>query len=245
MFAPDVALGALLVLLATAAGALAAFFLGCIDRMKYSAMLAFAAGAMAFSSVEMLLQSHSLAGDLVVASGFAIGFLFLMASEKLLPHIHMKVRKKELAEGGKKAALIAGAISLHNVPEGFAIATAFAASGPLGWFVTTAIALQDIPEGALVSTPLACLGLRKRTAVLFGILSGAIEAAAAVLGYIFLSAFTGLVPVSLAFSAGAMTYVVFVEIMPDALGNGMERVAAAAFVAGAAVTFAIAAILAV
>lgn len=245
MAVPDFALGALAVLLATAAGASAAFFFGCVDRRQYSALLSFAAGAMAFSSVEMLLESHGLAGDVAVASGFAIGFLFLMASEKLLPHVHMQVTKKELAKGGKKAALIAGAISLHNVPEGFAIATAFAASGPLGWFVTTAIALQDIPEGAMVSAPLACLGLRKRTAVLFGILSGVIEAAVAVLGYLFLSAFAGLVPVSLAFSAGAMTYVVFVEIMPDALRNGMERVAATAFVAGAAVTFAIAAILAV
>lgn len=245
MTVPDYALGALAVLLATSAGAAAAFFLGCIDRLRYAAMLSFAAGAMAFSSMEMLSQSHGMAGDATVVTGFATGLLFLLAVEKLLPHAHMHFRKKELEKSKKKAALVAGAIAIHNVPEGFAIATAFAASGPLGWFVTTAIALQDIPEGALVSTPLACYGLERRLSVLFGILSGALEAAAALLGYLFLSSFSALVPVSLAFSAGAMVYVVFVEIMPDALRDGMERVAALAFMAGAAITFALASLLTV
>ncbi len=245
MIVPDFALGALAVLLATSAGAAATFFFGCIDKRQYSAMLSFAAGAMAFSSVEMLLQSHRLAGDMAVAGGFVIGFLFLMASEKLLPHAHMHFTKKEITKSKKKAALIAGSISLHNVPEGFAVATAFAASGPLGWFVTTAIALQDIPEGALVSTPLACYGLEKRISVLFGVLSGAVEAAAAILGYLFLSSFSVLIPFALAFSAGAMTYVIFVEILPDALEGGMERVAALSFAVGAAITFALASLLAV
>ncbi len=245
MAVPDYALGALALLLATSAGAMAGFFFGCIDRLKYSAMLSFAAGAMAFSAVEMLLQTHGLAGDVTVASGFAVGFLFLMTAEKLLPHAHMHITKKEMTKSGKKAALIAGAISLHNIPEGFAVATAFAASGPLGWFVTTAIALQDVPEGALVSTPLACYGLEKRRSVLFGVLSGAVEAAAAVLGYLFLSSFSFLVPTALAFSAGAMTYVIFVEILPDALSGRMERVVAVAFAAGAAVTFALASMFAV
>jgi ZIP family zinc transporter len=208
-------------------------------------MLAFSAGAMAFSSVEMLSQSHRMGGDVMVVAGFLLGFLALMGAEKLLPHVHMHLRKKELDKSKKKAALIAGTITLHNVPEGFAIATAFAASNPLGWFVTTSIALQDIPEGVLVSTPLACYGIGVKKSVIYGMFSGFIEGVAAIAGYLFLSSFAALVPPALAFSAGAMVYVIFVEVLPDALEGGMERVAALSFAAGAAMTFGLASLLAI
>jgi ZIP family zinc transporter len=233
---PDYVLGALVLLLATSAGACAAFFLNCMEKRKYAVMLAFAAGAMAFSAMEMLSEAHGSAGDATVAGGFVAGFIILMMIERLLPHVHLHITKKEITKSRKKAALIAGTISLHNVPEGLAVATAFAASGPLGWFVATAIALQDVPEGALVSTPLACYGLNRNVSVLFGVFSGAVEAVAAIVGYLFLSAFSSLVPAALAFSAGAMAYVILVEILPDALESGMERLAALGFVAGVAAT---------
>jgi len=216
-----------------------------IDGWRYPAMLAFSAGVMAYSAVEMLTESHHSGGDMVVLAGFIAGVAALMASERLLPHIHRHIRKRDMGNPQKKAALVAGSIALHNVPEGLAIATAFASSAPLGWFVTTSIAIQDVPEGALVSAPLSAYGLGRRMSFLFGVLSGAAEAGAAIAGYIFLSFFSGLVPVSLAFSGGAMAYVIFVELMPDALENGMERVGALSFAAGAAAAFALASLLAV
>lgn len=242
---PDFVLAALVVFLATSAGAAAAAFLGCMEKGRYAALLAFAAGAMAYSAAEMLLQSHGLADDLTLAGGFLAGFVFLMAMEKLLPHAHRHITKRELEKSKKKSALIAGAIAIHNIPEGFAIATAFAASGPFGWFVTGAMALQDIPEGALASTPLACHGMGKGRAAMFGVFSGLVEGAAAVLGYLFLSSFLPLIPAALAFSAGAMIYVIFVEVLPDAMERGGERIAAAGFAAGALATFALASLLGV
>jgi ZIP family zinc transporter len=236
----DILLGALAVLIATSAGALTVLFFGCMDERRNAAMLAFAAGVMGYSSFEMLAQAHISGGDLVVAAGFALGILALAVSEKLLPHIHMHITKEELEHSKKKALMIGGAIALHNIPEGLAVATAFAASNPLGWFVTATIAIQDIPEGALIAAPLACFGLGKKQAVGYGILSGAAEAAAAVLGFYFLSMFASLVPIALAFSAGAMAYVVLVELLPDALRKGMERTGAMAFAAGAAAAFALA-----
>jgi ZIP family zinc transporter len=176
----------------------------------------------------------------VVVAGLALGIATLAVSEKLLPHIHMHITKKELKHSKKKALMIGGAIALHNVPEGLAIATAFAASNPLGWFVTTTIAIQDIPEGALISAPLACYGMKRSTAILYGVLSGVAEAAAAIIGFAFLSMFSGIVPIALAFSAGAMGYVVLVELLPDAFAKGMERTGAIAFAAGAATAFALA-----
>lgn len=236
----EVILGALIVLLATSAGAAVVLFFGCMDERKNGAMLAFAGGMMGYSAFEMAAEAQSATGDATVAAGFGLGIIALAISEKLLPHIHMHITKEELKHSKKKALVIGGAIALHNVPEGLAIATAFASSGPLGWFVTSAIAIQDIPEGALIAAPLACYGMGKKRAVGYGVLSGVAEASAAVLGFFFLSMFVSLVPAALAFSAGAMAYVVLVELLPDAFAKGMERTGALSFFAGIAAAFALA-----
>lgn len=240
----DVLLGALAVLAATAAGAFAVLFVGCVEGRRNAAMLAFAAGMMSYSAFEMLAQAHQSAGDATVLAGLALGIAALAVSEKLLPHVHLHITKEELAHSKRKALMIGGAIALHNIPEGLAVATAFAASNPLGWFVTTTIAIQDIPEGALIAAPLACYGMDKRVAVGYGVLSGAAEAAAAIVGFYFLSLFSPAVPLALALAAGAMAYVVFVELVPDAFAKGMERTGALAFTLGAAAAFALAAVFA-
>lgn len=45
------------------------------------------------------------------------------------------------------------------------------------------------------------------------------------------------------FSGGAMLFVVFVELLPDAFRCGLERIAAASFAAGAFTAFALASLL--
>ncbi len=47
----------------------------------------------------------------------------------------------------------------------------------------------------------------------------------------------------LAFSAGAMLYVILAELLPDAFRDGSERTAAVAFLAGFGVAFALASLL--
>jgi ZIP family zinc transporter len=227
------------VLLATSAGALLVFFFRRIGRLEYSAMLAFAAGMMGYSAIEMLAQSHASGQDIVIVIGLALGIGALILTDRLLPHVHRHALGKEIAEPRKKAILIVGTIALHNIPEGFAIAAAFAQSNILGWFVASSIAIQDFPEGALISAPLAAYGMGKRESAGYGILSGAIEAVAALAGYVFLSAMAGLVPLALSFSAGAMGYVVLAELLPDATEEGMEKVAAMSFIIGAMVAFAL------
>ncbi|MFH1247413.1 MAG: ZIP family metal transporter, partial [Candidatus Micrarchaeota archaeon] len=148
------------------------------------------------------------------------------------PHIHAKIRGRELATSRKKAFLLAGTVTLHNIPEGLAIGAAFAGSAPLGWLVTASLALQDIPEGFMASAPLVCYGMRKWRAIGIGILSGLVEFLAAIIGFAFISSFSAIIPTALAFSAGAMAYIILVELLPDAYRNGLERIAAISFTAG-------------
>ena len=242
MVLSDVLAGAFVVFIATALGALGVLAIRRLGKRGYSVMLAFAAGTMAFTSIEMALQSHQAGGDAMLIGGLLCGIMLILLTEHALPHIHMHMKKEELKDSKKKAILMSGSIALHNIPEGLSIASAFAASGPFGWLVTASIALQDIPEGALIAAPLHAYGIGKRSAVFYGMLSGFIEGVAAIAGYLFLDYFRSLVPFALSFAAGAMTYVVFVEILPDAMAGGRERIAGAAFIFGALVALGIATI---
>ncbi|MGV8176233.1 MAG: ZIP family metal transporter [Candidatus Bilamarchaeaceae archaeon] len=228
--------GALIVLLATSAGALGVLFFRRFSQATYSAMLAFSSGVMAFTAIEMLYGARGI-GDSPAVFGFLLGVACIFVFEKLLPHIHLHLRKTNLKPEKKKTALLVGTIAIHNIPEGFAIASAFAGSAGLGYLVTASMALQDIPEGLLISVPVLLYGVRMRKAILFGVLSGLVEAFSAIAGFMFLGLLGFLTPYALAFSSGAMAYVVLVELLPDALKAGSRRIAGALFLFGAAVGF--------
>jgi len=74
-------------------------------------------------------------------------------------------------------------------------------------------------------------------------LSGAVEAAAAVTGFLLISAIAEITPLALAFSAGAMAFVTFSELLPDAFSGAKKRVPAIALAAGIIATLLIARLL--
>jgi len=237
----DLFLGALLAFFATALGA--AFVLPIKDeRGRIFALLsAFSGGVMAFSAWEMLVQSHAASGDIVALAGLALGLCAFFILERLLPHAHAFMRCAPMGKEKQKATLLAGTITLHNIPEGFAIASAFAASPQLGWLVAGTIAIQDVPEGLILSAPLAAYGMGKRHSFFWGAFSGFVEFLAALVGFVFLSAVAAATPFALAFSAGAMIFVTFSELLPDSLRACGKTRALASFALGAIIAYAIAA----
>jgi len=245
---PDVFFGALLAFAATGAGAACLLLIKNVGKKEHLAIIAFSSGVMLYAAWEMISQAHGEAGLETALIGFALGGAALFAMEKLIPHAHAFVKGKRAAgmsEKGKKAVLIGGTITLHNIPEGFAIASAFAASSPLGWLVSVSIAVQDFPEGLIVSAPLSAYGMSKKQSVLWGVFSGAVEAAAAVIGFVLISTITSLTPIALAFSAGAMAFVTFFELLPDAFSCKDRRMPALSLAAGLVAAYLIAALLAV
>lgn len=239
----DLALGASLALLATSLGAAGVFGFKRISCAAYSLIISFCAGVMAFSAVEMLAKSQMLLGTHTAVFGFAVGFLSFFVVEKILPHAHMVIRRRKMPDSKKKAALMTGTITIHNIPEGFAIASAFAGSPTLGWLVATSIALQDIPEGLVISAPLVCYGVSTRRSFALGVFSGIVEFAAALLGYILLRVVTEATPFALAFSSGAMSFVVVSELLPDALRSGERSSVVLCLMGGLATAFALASVL--
>ena len=117
--------------------------------------------------------------------------------------------------------VMACAIALHNVPEGMTIGASYASTdGVMGRAALTLailIGLHNIPEGMAVSVPLISGGMTKWKAVCITAASGIPTVVGAVLGY-WLGEIGALgLCMSLGFASGAMLYVVFGEILPQAI----------------------------
>jgi zinc transporter, ZIP family len=236
-------LGACTVLAATSLGAAGVFAFKQIDKHAFAIIVAFCGGVMAFSSLQMINGAHHIAGDAVALSGLLIGTVSFLAIDKLLPHAHLALTGATLHDSKRKAALYVGTITIHNIPEGFAVASAFAGAAAvggapaLGWLVTMSIALQDIPEGLIVSAPVAAYGVATHHSFAWGVFSGVVEFGAAILGYLFLRLISPCTPWALGFSAGAMAYVVLSELLPDAMLAENRLVALGASIVGFAAAF--------
>ena len=117
--------------------------------------------------------------------------------------------------------VMASAIALHNVPEGMTIGASYAGNGGVMGKAALALAvligLHNIPEGMAVSVPLISGGMGKLKAVLVTASSGIPTVLGALLGYVLGEIGPVGLTLSLGFASGAMLYVVFGEILPQAI----------------------------
>jgi ZIP family zinc transporter len=152
------------------------------------------------------------------------GFLFLLALDLLIPHLHLNSDCPEgTACGLGKSTMMVLAVALHNLPEGMAVgvvvagflsgSTGITAAGVLA--LALGIALQNLPEGAIISMPLRSNGMKRGKAFGYGVLSGIVEPLGAVLTIMLADLLVPVLPYLLAFSAGAMLYVVVEELIPE------------------------------
>ena len=215
----------------TSAGAALVFLFKEINKKTLNVMLGFAAGVMVAASFWSLLlpakeiaQQAGIVEWLPVVVGFTAGGILLMIMDKVLPHLHPNSKDgspEGLPSHLKKSILLVFAITLHNIPEGFAVGVAFGAMANEGVtfaaaiVVALGIGIQNLPEGAAVSIPLRKEGFSRRKSFMIGQLSGAVEPVAAVLGAYFAMNMKYLLPYTLSFAAGAMIYVVVEELIPE------------------------------
>ena len=141
----------------------------------------------------------------------------------------------------KLALFVAGvvmacAIALHNVPEGMTIGASYASNdgvmGRAALVLAVLIGLHNIPEGMAVSVPLISGGMAKWKAVCITAAAGIPTVVGAVLGY-WLGEIGPLgLCMSLGFASGAMLYVVFGEILPQAIIMYRSKLPAFSAIAG-------------
>ena len=140
--------------------------------------------------------------------------------------IHSDHLEHHRAENNNIGLFVAGivmacAIALHNVPEGMTIGASYASNdavmGSAALLLAVLIGLHNIPEGMAVSVPLISGGMGKVKAVLITASSGIPTIMGALLGYMLGEIGALGLALSLGFASGAMLYVVFGEILPQAI----------------------------
>jgi ZIP family zinc transporter len=188
-------------------------------------LIGLAAGLMIMISfMELLFESLMMSGLFPAAVGFVTGSLLLFILDFLLPHKHM-VREKGVINAKllRSATLLAIGISLHNLPEGIAVASGYSYAPEVGLIITIAIALHNIPEGIAIALPLRMSGTSKLAAFRVALLSGLTEPAGALIASVFLTALPHLIPYSLSFAAGVMVFITMDELIPIAHEHGHEH----------------------
>ena len=132
--------------------------------------------------------------------------------------------------------VMASAIALHNVPEGMTIGASYASNdgvmGSSALILAVLIGLHNIPEGMAVSVPLISGGMGKGKAVLITALSGVPTMIGALLGFLLGDIGALGLALSLGFASGAMLYVVFGEILPQAILMYHSKLPAFSAIAG-------------
>ena len=188
----------------------------------------FSVGVMIAASVWSLLipsiERSAFSGAMKVFEatlGFVLGGAFMAVTAIAFP-----------GDSAEKSNLrLFTAITMHNIPEGLAVGFAFggAALGalPIAAAISVAfgIGIQNIPEGSAISLS-SRKTMRKGKAFFFGMLSGAVEPIAGILGYFFSEFVAVLLPYLMSFAAGAMVFASVSDLLPDALAGGKLKTGA-------------------
>lgn len=252
----DVLAGLMIPFIGTTLGAAGVFFLKKeIGPFVQKALLGFASGVMVAASVwSLLIPAMDMSSHLgkfafaPAAAGFLAGVAFLLAMDKVIPHLHLGNAQPEGPKSRlQRTTLLMLAVTLHNFPEGAAAGAAYAGvlsgSGQISMAgalaLSIGIAIQNFPEGIIISFPLRSAGAGRLKAFTAGMLSGIVEPAGAALAILLASQISGVLSYLLAFAAGAMIYVVVEELIPEASEGEHSNTATIGFAVGFAVMMAL------
>lgn len=196
-------------------------------------IISFAIGILLFLFVDVFNESMNLGastglvtGAILVVSGLGVGLLGLATFESIRTKSRHRQRgyHPEPASSGKNSSpiqagvsfayLIALGIGLHNLGEGLAIGSAYAAGAvSLSTLLIVGFALHNGTEGFGIVAPLGKTTVRMRDPVLMGLIAGGPTIIGAILGAVFYS--DALAALFFALAAGAILYVV-IELVPIA-----------------------------
>jgi len=221
---------------ATGIGGLLVLMLGRVSDRVVSFSMGFASGVMLLVSFNNLfLEAEQLVTHFLLIATFSLGVLIIGALDLALPHVELTAKenigKTRIYRAG---LLITMGITLHNLPEGFAVAAGYAYLPRLGMIIAIAIMLHNIPEGIATAVPLSVAGMKRLRIAAVTFLSGLAEPVGALVGAVALSAVGTPIAIgsSLAFAAGVMTYITADELIPVAHEYGHKHVVSVSLLLG-------------
>jgi zinc transporter ZupT len=210
-----VTFAAFLTALATGLGALPFVFVKSMGRRWLGVSNAIAAGFMLSASGALLIEGL-IRGVWRVLAGAVAGAIMIAVTHRLI------ARREDLQLGAlrsadaTKAILIIAVMTLHSFSEGVGVGVSYGGGAELGAFITIAIAIHNIPEGLAISLVLVPRGASVASAAWWSVFSSLPQPLIAPFAYIFVEQFRPFLAIGLGFAAGAMAWLVFAELLPDA-----------------------------
>jgi zinc transporter, ZIP family len=214
--ASSVFLFALLTAVATGLGAVPFAFAKHPTRQWLGVSNAVAAGLMLAASFGLIYEGMNY-GPLRALAGALLGLAFIVVARRSLrQEEHPAVFASMSGFDARKALLIVGVMTIHSFTEGVGIGVSFGGGEALGLFISLALAVHNVPEGLAISLVLVPRGVGWVRAAFWSIFSSLPQPLMAVPAFFFVEVFRPLLPCGLGFAAGAMIWMVFSELVPDA-----------------------------
>lgn len=197
----------------TGLGGLAAFFPQSVSKRIQSTLLEFTTGIMiSMVCMELLPEGYKTAGFFYTAIGLVAGvMMIILVDEFLRSHMNKEGRQPVMLSGW----MMVFAVSLHNLPEGFAVGAGFQTGARVGVTLSVAMLLHDIPEGMAMAIPLRLGKIKPFKIFIITILSGLPMGVGAYLGAAFGSISDAFSAICLGLAGGAMLYVSLGELMNE------------------------------
>lgn len=200
---------------------------------------AVAAGLMLAACYSLIVEGFAFSAPRTLAGVVAGVGLILLANRFLKRHDDHAIADVQGADA-TKILLIVGIMTAHSAAEGVGVGVSYGGGRELGDFITLAIALHNVPEGLAIALVMVPRGATVLKAALWSIFSSLPQPLLAVPAFLFVLTFQPWLPVGLGLAAGAMLWMIFAELLPEAsdrMGTeGLGAVVVLAFAAMMGVT---------
>lgn len=205
---------ALATALATGLGALPFAFVRRVSPRAVAFAGAVAAGLMLGACFGLAAEGTRYGAWQTIA-GANLGVVFILATQRWLGRHEIRFGATGGAEA-RRMVLMVVVMTVHSFAEGVAVGAAFGGGVELATLITVAIAVHNVPEGLAISAVLRPRGLSLAACAGWSVFSSLPQPLAAVPAFLFVEAFRPALPWGLGFAAGAMVFMVLVELLPEA-----------------------------
>jgi zinc transporter ZupT len=215
----------LLTALATGLGAVPFAFVRTVSSRTLAYSNALASGLMLGASFGLVAEGTRFGAWQTIMGGVA-GVAFILVTEWFLRERDIQFGKVK-GHRARSMALILIVMTVHSFAEGVAVGVSFGGGATLAFVIVVAIAVHNIPEGIAISAVLRPRGVSVARCAGWSVVSSLPQPVMAVPAYLAVGAFAVLMPYGIGFAAGAMVFMVFQELLPEAYERGRKAGVAA------------------
>jgi zinc transporter ZupT len=214
-------LSALVTALATGLGAIPFAFIKSLSPRSAALANAIAAGLMLGASLGLLAEGvrHDPGRTFI---GAAVGIGFILLTQHLLGDHEIEFASLTGA-GARRMLLVIVVMTVHSFAEGVAVGVSFGGGQSLAIAITVALAIHNIPEGLAISAVMRPRGVSVLACAAWSVFSSLPQPIMAVPAFLLVEQVRAALPYGLGFAAGAMVYMVLIELLPEAYDEAEGR----------------------